>query len=49
MLDLPVQNPAQFKVVKVGDKVEVTYTEAVALSVEPAPKKPAAKSEKKSK
>jgi hypothetical protein len=35
---LAVQNPDQFKVVKVGDKVDVTYTEAVALSVEPAPK-----------
>ena len=35
---LDVQNPDQFKVVKKGDQVEVTYTEAVALSVEPAPK-----------
>ena len=35
---LDVQNPDQFKVVKVGDQVEVTYTEALALSVEPAPK-----------
>jgi hypothetical protein len=33
---LDVQNPDQFKVVKKGDQVEVTYTEAVALSVEPA-------------
>jgi hypothetical protein len=39
---LNVQNPDQFKVVKKGDQVEVTYTEALALSVEPAPK-PAAK------
>jgi len=36
---LDVQNPEQFKVVKVGDDVLVTYTEAVAISVEPAPKK----------
>lgn len=38
---LDVQNPEQFKVVKKGDQVEVTYTEAMALSVEPAaaPKK----------
>jgi hypothetical protein len=38
---LDVQNPDQFKVVKKGDQVEVTYTEAMALSVEPAaaPKK----------
>lgn len=41
-IELPVMNPDQFKVVKKGDKVEVTYTEAMALSVEPAPK-PAAK------
>jgi hypothetical protein len=35
---LAVHNPEQFKVVKKGDQVEVTYTEAMALSVEPAPK-----------
>jgi hypothetical protein len=40
---LDVQNPEHFKVVKVGDEVLVTYTEAVALSVEPAKKKPAVK------
>ena len=40
---LNVQNPDQFKVVKKGDQVEVTYTEALALSVEPAPKPAAAK------
>ncbi len=34
---LNVQNPDQFKVVKKGDQVNVTYTEALALSVEPAP------------
>ncbi len=33
---LDVQNPDQFKVVKKGDQVDVTYTEAVAVSVEPA-------------
>jgi hypothetical protein len=43
VLTLPVQNPDQFKVVKKGDQVEVTYTEALALSVEPAPKPAAAK------
>jgi len=42
VVTLNVQNPDQFKVVKKGDQVEVTYTEALALSVEPAPK-PAAK------
>jgi hypothetical protein len=40
---LDVHNPEQFKVVKVGDQVLVTYTEAMAISVEPAPKKAAAK------
>jgi hypothetical protein len=38
VVTLDVQNPDQFKVVKKGDQVDVTYTEAVALSVEPAPK-----------
>ena len=42
VVELDVQNPEQFKVVKKGDQVEATYTEALALSVEPAPK-PAAK------
>ena len=40
---LDVQNPDQFKVVKKGDEVLVTYTEAVAISVEPGAKKAAAK------
>jgi len=35
---LDVQNPDHFKVVNKGDQVEVTYTEALAMSVEPAPK-----------
>ena len=42
VVTIDVQNPEQFKVVKVGDEVLVTYTEAVAVSVEPG-KKPAAK------
>jgi hypothetical protein len=40
---LDVQNPDHFKVVKKGDQVEVTYTEALAMSVEPAPKPAAPK------
>jgi hypothetical protein len=44
VVTLNVRNPDQFKVVKKGDQVEVTYTEALALSVEPAPKPAAAKS-----
>ena len=43
VVTLDVQNPDQFKVVKKGDQVEVTYTEALALSVEPAPKPAKAK------
>jgi hypothetical protein len=39
VVTLDVQNPDQFKVVKVGDEVQVVYTEAVAISVEPGPKK----------
>ncbi len=37
-----VQRPEMrefLKTLKVGDKVDVTFTEAVAVSVEPAPKK----------
>ena len=43
VVTLNVLNPDQFKVVKKGDQVEVTYTEALALTVEPAPKPAAAK------
>ncbi len=35
-IDLKVRDPKQFNMVKVGDQVEATFTEAVALSVEPA-------------
>ena len=37
IVELDVRNPDQFKVVKKGDQVDVTYTEAVAVVVEPAP------------
>jgi Cu/Ag efflux protein CusF len=40
VVDLNVQDPEQLKLVKVGDQVEATYTQALALSLEPA--KPAA-------
>ena len=36
--DLPVQDPANLDKVKVGDQLEVTVTEAVAVAVEPAKK-----------
>jgi hypothetical protein len=42
MVNLKVRDPNQFKLIKVGDQIEATFTEAAALSVEPAPK-PAAK------
>jgi len=39
-VDLKLRDPAQFKLVSMGDKVEATYTEAVAISVQsPAAKK----------
>ena len=37
VVTVDVHNPEQFKVVKQGDQVDVTYSEAVALSVEPMP------------
>src|SRR4029453_14427496 len=38
LVDLRVGDPEQFRLVEVGDQVEATYTEAMAVSVEPAPK-----------
>ena len=38
VVTLDVLNPDQFKVVKKGDQVNVTYTEALALTIEAAPK-----------
>jgi len=35
-VDLRVPDPAQFKMVKVGDQIQAVYTEALALSVETA-------------
>ena len=37
-VDLKVKDPNQFKLIKVGDQVEATFTEAVAIAVEPAPR-----------
>lgn len=36
IVDLHVRNPEQFKLAKVGDQVEATFTDAVAISLEPA-------------
>jgi Cu/Ag efflux protein CusF len=41
-VELKVRDPEQLKLIKVGDQVEAVYTEAAAISIEPAPK-PAAK------
>ena len=38
VLDLKVQNPDHFKVVKVGDQVEAVYSQALAIAVTPAVK-----------
>jgi Cu/Ag efflux protein CusF len=38
-VDLKVPDPGQFKLIKVGDQIQAVYTEALALAVEPAPKK----------
>jgi Cu/Ag efflux protein CusF len=35
-VDLKVRDPAQFKLIKVGDQVEAVYQQAVAVGVEPA-------------
>ena len=37
-VELKLRDPKQIKLVKVGDQVEATYQEAMAVSVEPAPK-----------
>jgi len=37
-VELKLRDPEQIKLVKVGDQVEATYQEAMAVSVEPAPK-----------
>jgi len=38
-VDLKVPDPKQFKMIAVGDQIQATYTEALAISVEPAKKK----------
>jgi hypothetical protein len=37
-VDLYVGDPAQLKLIKVGDQVEAEYTQALAIGVEPAKK-----------
>lgn len=37
-VEVKVRDPNQLKLLKVGDQVEATYTEAAAISIEPAPR-----------
>ena len=37
-VELKVKDPAQFKLIAKGDRIEATYTEAMAIAVEPAKK-----------
>ena len=37
-VDLYVADPAQLKLIKVGDQIEAEYTQALAIAVEPAKK-----------
>lgn len=48
IIDLPIQDPEQLKLVKKGDQVQATYTEAVAVALTPSGHaKPAAKADGK--
>lgn len=38
-VDMVVEDPKQFADIKKGDQVQAVYTEALAISVEPAAKK----------
>jgi hypothetical protein len=35
--DLNIRDPEQLKLIKKGDQIQATYTEAVAVSLKPAP------------
>jgi len=37
-VDMKVNDPEQFKLIKVGDQIQATYTEAVAIAVDPKKK-----------
>jgi len=37
-VEVKVRDPNQLKLLKLGDQLEATYTEAAAISIEPAPK-----------
>jgi hypothetical protein len=46
IIDLNVRDPEQLKLVKKGDQIQATYTEAVAIEMTEAPKAPAKAAEK---
>ncbi len=39
VIDLNIRDPEQLKLVKKGDQIQATYTEALAISVDPTPAK----------
>jgi len=43
VIELPVRDPEQFKLMKKGDQIQATYTEALAIKLEPAAPAPAPK------
>ena len=47
IIDLNIRDPEQLKLVKKGDQIQATYTEAVAIEMTEMPKAPAKSSEKK--
>ena len=42
IIDLNIRDPEQLKLIKKGDQIQATYTEALAISVDPTPAAPAA-------
>jgi len=47
IIDLNIRDPEQLKLIKKGDQIQATYTEAVAIEMEPAPAKAPAKAPEK--
>ena len=47
IIDLNIRDPEQLKLVKKGDQIQATYTEAVAIVMDPAPAKAPAKAPEK--
>jgi len=47
IIDLNVRDPEQLKLVKKGDQIQATYTEAVAIEMTEAPAKAPAKAPEK--